>query len=179
MQPLNGSSAPAGAPSDALPNIPWEDRPAGMSHVLWRNSRNPIIARDQTERANSIFNSAVVPFRGEFAGVFRVDDTTRVMDLHAGFSKDGVDWRIEPATIKWAPGDERVPEIQETFVHAYDPRVCWIEDRYYVTWCNGYTGIVINGACEQICSAYYPRCPTGSTERHMDDGCGGDLCTCD
>ena len=31
-------------------------------------------------------------------------------------------------------------EIQERFVHAYDPRVTWLEDRYYVSWCNSYNG---------------------------------------
>jgi beta-1,4-mannooligosaccharide/beta-1,4-mannosyl-N-acetylglucosamine phosphorylase len=24
--------------------------------------------------------------------------------------------------------------------YGYDPRVCWIEDRYYVTWCNSFAG---------------------------------------
>jgi beta-1,4-mannooligosaccharide/beta-1,4-mannosyl-N-acetylglucosamine phosphorylase len=130
------------APSE-LPNIPWEDRPADSSEVLWRSSRNPIIKRDQIARSNSIFNSAVVPFGDGFAGVFRVDDTTRVMNIHAGFSRDGVDWNIEEPTIEWAATDERVPDIQETFVHAYDPRVTWLEDRFYVTWCNGYYGPTI------------------------------------
>jgi len=137
-----GTATPT-APSGALPNIPWEDRPADSSAVLWRSSRNPIIPRDLLARSNSIFNSAVVPFGGAFAGVFRVDDTTRVMDVHAGFSADGVNWRIEEPTIVWEPTDDRVREIQERFVHAYDPRVTWLEDRYYVTWCNGYHGPTI------------------------------------
>jgi beta-1,4-mannooligosaccharide/beta-1,4-mannosyl-N-acetylglucosamine phosphorylase len=137
---LKGIATPT-APSDALPNIPWEDRPSDSSAMLWR--RNPIIPRDLISRSNSIFNSAVVPFGDSFAGVFRVDDTTRVMDVHAGFSQDGVNWQIDEATIKWEATDERVREIQETFVHAYDPRVTWLEDRYYVTWCNGYHGPTI------------------------------------
>ena len=32
-----------------------------------------------------------------------------------------------------------IPEIGE-WVYGYDPRVCFIDDRYYVTWCNGYKG---------------------------------------
>ena len=52
--------------ANALPNIPWEDRPAGCSDVVWRYSANPIIPRDLIPSANSIFNSAVVPFRGKF-----------------------------------------------------------------------------------------------------------------
>jgi beta-1,4-mannooligosaccharide/beta-1,4-mannosyl-N-acetylglucosamine phosphorylase len=123
--------------------IPWEERPPGSTDVLWRSSRNPIIARDRIPRANSIFNSAVVPFGEGFAGVFRVDDTERVMNIHAGRSPDGVDWEIDHEPISFVPGDDRVAEIQETFLYAYDPRVTWLEDRYYVTWCNGYHGPTI------------------------------------
>jgi beta-1,4-mannooligosaccharide/beta-1,4-mannosyl-N-acetylglucosamine phosphorylase len=137
------STAAPSAPANALPNIPWEDRPAESNTVVWRSSRNPIIRRDQIERSNSIFNSAVVPYGDGFAGVFRVDDTTRVMNLHTGRSRDGIDWAIEAETIEWAATDARVGEIQKPFVHAYDPRVTWLEDRYYVTWCNGYHGPTI------------------------------------
>jgi beta-1,4-mannooligosaccharide/beta-1,4-mannosyl-N-acetylglucosamine phosphorylase len=65
------------------------------------------------------------------------------MNLHAGRSEDGLRWRIDPDPIVWEPADERVREIQERFVHAYDPRVTWLEDRYYVTWCSGYHGPTI------------------------------------
>ena len=51
--------APATA---AAPAIPWEERPGGTDGVLWRSSRNPVIPRNLIPRANSIFNSAVVPF---------------------------------------------------------------------------------------------------------------------
>ena len=123
--------------------IPWEERPVGSSAVIWRSSRNPIIARDQIPRSNSIFNSAVVPFENGFAGVFRVDDTRRTMNVHVGRSADGVHWDIEHAPITFEAGDARVPEIQSPFEHAYDPRVTWLEDRYWVTWCNGYHGPTI------------------------------------
>jgi beta-1,4-mannooligosaccharide/beta-1,4-mannosyl-N-acetylglucosamine phosphorylase len=123
--------------------IPWEARPAGEAGIFWRSSRNPIITRDQLPRSNSIFNSAVVPFGDGFAGVFRVDDTARTMNLHAGRSSNGVAWEIDPHPIAFRAGDGRVPEIQERFEHAYDPRVTWLEDRYYVTWCHGYHGPTI------------------------------------
>ena len=81
-----GGDAAAGDAPGAPAAIPWQERPAGGSEVVWRSSRNPIIARDQLARSNSIFNSAVVPFRGAFAGVFRVDDRSRSMNVHAGRS---------------------------------------------------------------------------------------------
>ena len=120
-------------PSRAAPQIPWEDRPAGSTGVIWRSSRNPIVPRDHLPRSNSIFNSAVVPFRDGFAGVFRVDDTTRTMNIHAGRSADGVAWRISPEPIVFAPADDRVAEVKGRFEHAYDPRVTWLEDRFYIT----------------------------------------------
>ncbi len=73
-----------------------------------------------------------------YAGVFRVDDTRREMNIHAGRSEDGIHWRIEPKPIEFR-GD---PEVTQR-VYRYDPRVCRIEDRYYLTWCNGYHGPTI------------------------------------
>lgn len=122
-----------------LPNIPWEDRPVDSRAVVWRYSQNPVIPRNLIPRSNSIFNSAVVPFEDGFAGVFRADDTRRIMNIHSGRSQDGIHWAIEPDPIHWVCDD---PDIAP-FVHRYDPRVCWLEDRYYVTWCNGYHGPTI------------------------------------
>jgi beta-1,4-mannooligosaccharide/beta-1,4-mannosyl-N-acetylglucosamine phosphorylase len=119
--------------------IPWEDRPAGSSDVVWRSARNPVIPRDLIPGANSIFNSAVVPFEGAFAGVFRIDNRVRQMRLHAGRSSDGLNWQIEAEPIRFLTD---VPALQ-AFQYGYDPRVCWLEDRYYVTWCNGYHGPTI------------------------------------
>lgn len=119
-----------------LPNIPWEERPAGCDKPLWRYSDNPIIPRDLLPDSNSIFNSAVVPFGKGFAGVFRCDDTNRRMTLHAGFSDDGFKWRIEKEPIRFEGGADE-------WIYGYDPRVCMIEGSYYVTWCNGYHGPTI------------------------------------
>ena len=122
---------------EPLPNMPWEDRPQGDGGVVWRYSRNPVVTRDLVPTANSIFNSAVVPFEDGFAGVFRCDDTRRFVQLHAGHSKDGINWTIAPERIHFVGGDD--PEVMH-WEYGYDPRVCRLEDRYYVTWCNGYHG---------------------------------------
>ena len=68
---------------ESIPNLPWEEKPVDCRDVIWRSKNNPIITRDAIEDSNSIFNSAVVPYNGEFAGVFRSDDTTRRQSLHA------------------------------------------------------------------------------------------------
>ncbi len=125
--------------SAATLTIPWEDRPAASREVVWRYSRNPVIERDAIPTSNSIFNSAVVQFRGGFAGVFRCDDRTRAMRLHRGFSPDGIAWDIDPDPLRPTGGDPGLGP----FVYGYDPRVAEINDRYYVTWCNWYHGPTI------------------------------------
>ena len=82
-----------------LPNMSWQDRPANCSDVVWRYSDNPIIPRDLIPSSNSIFNSAAVPFQGEFRGVFRCDDKRRFMQLHVGRSRDGINWTISNERI--------------------------------------------------------------------------------
>ena len=89
--------------SPALPNIPWEPKPADCRDVIWRSSLNPIIRRDLIPVSNSIFNSAVIPYNGHFAGVFRCDDKRRHMQIHAGKSNDGLSWQIEPEPISFSP----------------------------------------------------------------------------
>lgn len=128
-----------GAP---LPKMPWEPRPDGCNSVCWRYSGNPVIPRNLLPDSNSIFNSAVVPFNGEFAGVFRCDNTAREMRIHAGRSRDGLSWRIDPQPIRFESDNPEAAIVE----YAYDPRVCWIEDRYWVTWCNGYHGPTIGVA---------------------------------
>lgn len=123
----------------ALPNMPWENRPESCSDVLWRYTANPVIPRDLLPDSNSIFNSAVVPFKDGYAGVFRVDDKNRRMTLHAGFSKDGLKWDMNPDTIKF---EGAAPEVAE-WGYGYDPRVAEIDGRYYVSWCNDHHGPTI------------------------------------
>ncbi|MBI9050359.1 MAG: glycoside hydrolase family 130 protein [Anaerolineaceae bacterium] len=121
------------------PNMPWEEQPTGNKDVIWRYSENPIIPRDLLPNSNSIFNSAVVPYQDGFAGVFRCDSRTREMAVHAGRSTDGINWQLDPNPIEWIYDNAEVPASE----YAYDPRVVWLEDRYYITWCNGMHGPTI------------------------------------
>jgi beta-1,4-mannooligosaccharide/beta-1,4-mannosyl-N-acetylglucosamine phosphorylase len=123
---------------EPLKNIPWQDKPAGSNAPVWRYSQNPIIQRHAIPNSNSVFNSAVVPFEGGFAGVFRCDSRSVSMDIFAGFSDDGINWKINHEPIQFE-GDEEITKRE----YRYDPRVCKIGDRYYITWCNGYHGPTI------------------------------------
>ena len=71
--------------------------------------------------------------------MFRCDSKSISMDIFAGRSRDGINWEIEDKPICFEGADEEVL-VRE---YRYDPRVCFIEDRYYITWCNGYHGPTI------------------------------------
>ncbi|MBQ9880375.1 MAG: glycoside hydrolase family 130 protein [Clostridia bacterium] len=105
---------------ESIKNIPWQDKPAGYRYPVWRYTDNPVITRDDLFMANSIFNSAVVPYRGGFAGVFRADKMSRDHTLVTGMSADGIHWDL----------DEKV------IFRGYDPRLCLIEGKYYLSWVN-------------------------------------------
>ncbi len=104
----------------SIKNIPWQDKPEGYEYPVWRYTENPIITRDNLFFANSIFNSAVVPYGDGFAGVFRVDDRTRYHTIVTGFSKDAIHWELDDKII----------------FYGYDPRLCEIDGKYYLTWVN-------------------------------------------
>ena len=119
--------------------IPWQNKPELCTDVLWRYSSNPIIDRYDIPSSNSIFNSAIVPFKNGFAGVFRCDNKAVQMNIFAGFSEDGINWEINHHPIKMKAGNTKMIDSD----YKYDPRVVFIEDRYWITWCNGYNGPTI------------------------------------
>lgn len=127
-----------------IPNIPWEDKPEGCTDVVWRSAKNPIVTRDSIKDSNSIFNSAVVKYGDKFVGIFRSDDTCRVQKLHYGESVDGINWDINDEPIKFIKENDEIGD----FVYGYDPRLCKVEDKYYITWCNGYAGYPTIGLAE-------------------------------
>jgi beta-1,4-mannooligosaccharide/beta-1,4-mannosyl-N-acetylglucosamine phosphorylase len=61
------------------------------------------------------------------------------MNIFAGFSKNGIDWDIDHEPIRFKAGNTDMIESD----YKYDPRVVFIEDRYWITWCNGYNGPTI------------------------------------
>jgi beta-1,4-mannooligosaccharide/beta-1,4-mannosyl-N-acetylglucosamine phosphorylase len=123
----------------AIPNIPWQARPAGCEDLVWRYDANPVIGRRPLPRVTGIYNSAVVPWEGKFIGVFRTEGMDRIPHLHVGRSPDGLKWTFEPKPIQFQCEDEEVRRHE----YAYDPRVTLIDGVHYVTWCNGYHGPTI------------------------------------
>ncbi len=125
--------------SSSIANLPWEERPKGCSDVLWRYSGNPVVPARAIAASSYVHNSAVIDFEGRFAGVFRIDNRSRRMQLHAGRSEDGIHWKLDEEQIRFRCDE---PEMA-AFRYGYDPRLVRIEDRIYVMWCNGYHGPTI------------------------------------
>ena len=141
MQKLDTSKKTA-LIADPLPNIPWEPKPENCKEVIWRHSQNPIIDLHPFANARSVYNSCVMPWKDGFIGIFRADWLCMTPYLHLGTSPDGLTWQIDEEPIKFISPDNALGDM--TF--AYDPRLCRIEDKYYITWCNNYFGPTIGQA---------------------------------
>jgi beta-1,4-mannooligosaccharide/beta-1,4-mannosyl-N-acetylglucosamine phosphorylase len=122
-----------------IPNLPWEDKPAGCQDVVWRYSSNPIIGWNPVPGVARIFNSAAIAWENGFAGVFRADHRNGRADLHFGRSTDGIHWDVAPAVIPWQDDTGRPKPLS----YGYDPRLLKIEDTYYITWCDDFPGASI------------------------------------
>ena len=125
--------------TDNLPNIPWQEKPGDCTGPVWRYSENPIIDRNPLPGVARIFNSAVVPYKGEFIGVFRAEQTDGVPHLYLGYSKDGIRWTYDSEKIPFVneKGEPYMPK------YAYDPRLIKVEDTYYIIWCTDFYGAAL------------------------------------
>lgn len=125
--------------TNELPNIPWQDKPEGFIGPVWRYSENPVIDRNPLPGVARIFNSAVLPYNGEFIGVFRGEQTDGVPHLYLGYSKDGIHWNYDQEKIPFVneKGESYMPR------YAYDPRLIKVEDTYYIIWCTDFYGAAL------------------------------------
>jgi len=127
---------------DSLKNIPWQNKPEGYDAPVWRYSENPIIGRNPLKGVARIFNSAVVPYEGEFIGVFRGETINGIPYLYLGYSEDAISWRYEEEKIQFVDeaGNDFMPK------YAYDPRLVKVEDTYYIIWCTDFYGAALGMA---------------------------------
>ena len=136
---MKGNTVSKTITGDPLPNIPWEDRPADCTDVVWRYTGNPVIGWNPIPKAARIYNSAVLPYNGEFVGVFRADQKNGRATLFFGKSHDALKWDIGPDPIQWVDEDGAPNPTS----YAYDPRLLKLEDTYYIVWCDDMRGASI------------------------------------
>ena len=129
-----------------VPNMPWQDRPEGSGNLpVWRYNENPIIGRNPAKGVARIFNSAVMPYKDSFIGVFRGEQTNGIPYIYLGRSKDAIHWEFEEDKIPFKDenGNDFMPR------YAYDPRLVKVEDTYYIMWCQDFYGASIGIAKTQ------------------------------
>lgn len=124
----------------SVSNMPWEDKPKGWTGPVWRYSKNPVIGRRPFPGGNRVFNSAIIPYKGEFIGVFRADHENGYPNLHLGYSHDGIQWEIEKQHITFLNEDG---SPAKPILYGYDPRLVEIDGMYYILWCNYFNGPTI------------------------------------
>ena len=92
--------------SAEVPDMPWQDAPEELSGApVWRYSDNPVIGRNPLPGVARIFNSAVVPYQGEYIGVFRGEQTNGVPYIYLGHSADGIHWDFDKEKIHFVDKD--------------------------------------------------------------------------
>ncbi len=117
-------------------NLPWEDKSADCTDIVWRYSANPILAWNPISKAARIYNSAVLPYKGQFIGVFRGDQRNGRATLFFGSSPDGLEWEIGPDPIHWTDAHGNPVPVS----YGYDPRLVKIENQHYIVWCDDLGG---------------------------------------
>lgn len=132
-----------------LPNIPFEERRVNDGLPVWRFSGNPVIKRNPADGVSRVYNSAVVPYKGRFIGLFRADETTGICNIRLGESADGVNFTIENKPIEIFNRDGTPSES----LYRFDPRLVELEGEYYAVWCGS------NGS-----KAYYPSLEVAKTK---------------
>ncbi len=126
-----------------VPNMPWQDKPEDLGAIpVWRYTKNPIIGRNPIPGVARIFNSAVMPYKGKYIGVFRAEQTDGMPFVYLGRSKNGVDWEFDHERVPFV--DEEGKEFMPRY--AYDPRLVKVEDTYYIIWCQDFYGAAIGMA---------------------------------
>jgi beta-1,4-mannooligosaccharide/beta-1,4-mannosyl-N-acetylglucosamine phosphorylase len=128
---------------EALPNMPWQNKPAGCKDPVWRFGGNPVIGRNPLQCSDRVFNSALIPYEDGYIGVFRADHKNGLPNLHLGRSADAIHWELEEDTIHFVNEDG---SDAKPISYGYDPRLVKIEDTYYITWCNNFHGPTIGVA---------------------------------
>ncbi len=125
-----------------LPGMPWQARPAGCGAPIWRYTHNPVVRRNPIPGVARVFNSAVLPYRDGYVGVFRGDGNDGVPHIYIGRSRDGLEWTFSPEPVPFsdADGNPFPPP------YAYDPRLIEIEGVYYIVWCQDAYGAALGMA---------------------------------
>jgi beta-1,4-mannooligosaccharide/beta-1,4-mannosyl-N-acetylglucosamine phosphorylase len=133
--------------------MPWEDKQRlyRCDVEIQRQSRPGL---ESDTKAARIYNSAVLPYKNEFVGIFEAIRKTGGRPCF-GQGKDGLKWKIGPDPIEWVDETGKPNPIS----YGYDPRFVKLDDTYYVTWCDDMHGASIGLQTNLRISRPFTACP--------------------
>jgi len=102
---------------------------------LKRYIKNPIIVKEQIPEilpdlwdVSSVFNPGAIRVNDEIILILRVQNRARETYFLTAKSIDGINFQIIPKIIKW----EGIEKITEKIYHIYDPRIVFLDEKYYI-----------------------------------------------
>jgi predicted GH43/DUF377 family glycosyl hydrolase len=105
--------------------------------MLIRDARNPIITPEMIPDiapwivdATSVFNSGAIKTAGKYILLLRVQNRGRQTFMLYAESADGYHFSIRPEIINW----QGIEKLSEQPYHVYDPRIHYLEGRYYIVF---------------------------------------------
>jgi beta-1,4-mannooligosaccharide/beta-1,4-mannosyl-N-acetylglucosamine phosphorylase len=102
---------------------------------MQRYSKNPIITRQDIPDvspylvdATSVFNPGAIKFNDQYVLMLRVQNRGRETFMMMAFSDDGIHFQIEKEVVNF----KGLENIKEAIYHCYDPRITFLEGKYYI-----------------------------------------------
>ncbi len=98
-----------------------------------RYNKNPILTiKDLPVAANSVFNSGVTKYKGQYAMMLRIEDLDRKQHFRMAWSEDGYHWSVGKKAVEFQ-NDQELRDYQAFY---YDPRITYMaaEDTYYINF---------------------------------------------
>jgi beta-1,4-mannooligosaccharide/beta-1,4-mannosyl-N-acetylglucosamine phosphorylase len=105
--------------------------------MLRRSKNNPIITRDHIPEiskdlsdVSSVFNPGAVKFNGKYILLLRVQNRGRETFIIKAESSSGIDFKVDNKSVQFAG----LEKIKDKIYHIYDPRITYLEGRYYIVF---------------------------------------------
>jgi len=111
-----------------------------------RYKNNPILTREdipeiypQLVDVSSVFNPGAIKFNNKYLLLLRVQNRGRETYLLKAESSDGVKFNIDNKIITF----EGIEKVEDNIYHVYDPRITFIDNKYYIMF-----AVDMDGCCK-------------------------------
>lgn len=102
--------------------------------IIKRYPKNPILTyKDIPYKSALVFNPGACKIKDRYVMIFRNDfgsfeeKKLEGTNLGLAYSEDGIHWKVKPEPLHFPP-------VTKDFLRVYDPRLCIIKERIYMTF---------------------------------------------